>query len=59
MFVDFYRHFFTHVEENKELLAQGLSLQTIAHAAMPYASFGMTTEEHADFWNLVRQGTTK
>ena len=34
-------------------------MMAIAHTAIAYASFGMTTSDHADFWELVRKGAAK
>jgi len=58
-FRDFYGRYFSYMEENKSMLAEDLPLMALAHAAIAYASFGMTTSDHAELWNLVRKGTTK
>ena len=39
------------------MIASTLSLVGIANASIAYASFGMTTSEDQEFWNLVRRGT--
>lgn len=58
-FNEFYKRYFRYMEENKSMLAEDLSLMAIAHAAIAYASFGMTTSDHAELWRLVRKGTAK
>ena len=58
-FSEFYKRFFNYIEENKSMLAEDLPLMAIAHTAIAYASFGMTTSDHADFWELVRKGAAK
>ena len=47
------------MEERRDTIASSLSLEAIGHAAIAYATFGMTTDEQAYFWHHVRKGTTK
>ena len=57
-FTDFYNRFFKHMEANSDILLSTLSLTGISNAAIAYVSFGMSTEDQAEFWTKVRKGAT-
>lgn len=56
-FTDFFQKFFTHIQNNQNVLASNdLSLEGISNASIALVQFGMTTDDYITVWNAIRAG---